>query len=146
MAWCPSFRRASSCCPCVGALAGGRPAASWVRVPQLDDCHRLSQTLRSENARLKDQMLACEPEPGLSERAVDDAAGWPSSRKPISGWRRASRPTGRAIAARVGLQGAAARACPTRSMPYPWPDRPARTSAPPAGARIRSRSGREAHA
>ena len=41
---------------------------------ELDDCHRLSQTLRSENAGLKDQMLAlrCQNQ-DFSERAVDDA-------------------------------------------------------------------------
>ncbi|MGC8640924.1 MAG: hypothetical protein ACP5XB_13735 [Isosphaeraceae bacterium] len=41
---------------------------------QLDECHRLSQTLRSENARLKDQMLALRSDnQDYSERAVDDA-------------------------------------------------------------------------
>jgi chromosome segregation ATPase len=41
---------------------------------QLEDCHRLSQTLRSENARLKDQTLALKSQNrDLSERAVDDA-------------------------------------------------------------------------
>jgi chromosome segregation ATPase len=41
---------------------------------QLDECHRLSQTLRSENAHLKDQMLALRSDnQDFSERAVDDA-------------------------------------------------------------------------
>jgi hypothetical protein len=41
---------------------------------QLDECHRLSQTLRSENAQLKDQMLALRSQnQDYSERAVDDA-------------------------------------------------------------------------
>jgi hypothetical protein len=41
---------------------------------ELDDCHRLSQTLRSENANLKDQVLVLRTQnQDLSERAVDDA-------------------------------------------------------------------------
>jgi hypothetical protein len=41
---------------------------------QLEDCHRLSLTLRSENAQLKDQMLALKSQNrDFSERAVDDA-------------------------------------------------------------------------
>jgi hypothetical protein len=41
---------------------------------QLEDCHRLSQTLRSENAQLKDQMLALRSQNrDYSERAVDDS-------------------------------------------------------------------------
>jgi hypothetical protein len=41
---------------------------------QVDECHRLSQTLRSENAKLKDQMLALRSQnEDYSERAVDDA-------------------------------------------------------------------------
>ncbi len=41
---------------------------------EVDDCHRLSQTLRSENAALKDQMLALRSQnQDFSERAVDDA-------------------------------------------------------------------------
>jgi hypothetical protein len=41
---------------------------------QLEDCHRLSQTLRSENAQLKDRMLALQSQNrDLSERAVDDS-------------------------------------------------------------------------
>jgi hypothetical protein len=41
---------------------------------QLDECHRLSQTLRSENAQLKDQMLALRSQnQDYAERAVDDA-------------------------------------------------------------------------
>ena len=41
---------------------------------QIDECHRLNQTLRSENAQLKDQMLALRSQnQDYSERAVDDA-------------------------------------------------------------------------
>jgi hypothetical protein len=41
---------------------------------QLEECHRLSQTLRSENAQLKDQMLALRSQnQDYAERAVDDA-------------------------------------------------------------------------
>ena len=41
---------------------------------ELEDCHRVSQTLRSENAALKDQMLALRSQnQDYSERAVDDA-------------------------------------------------------------------------
>ena len=41
---------------------------------QVDECHRLNQTLRSENAQLKDQMLAFRSQnQDYSERAVDDA-------------------------------------------------------------------------
>ncbi|HKM53194.1 MAG TPA: hypothetical protein VJY33_07250 [Isosphaeraceae bacterium] len=41
---------------------------------QVDECHRLNQTLRSENAQLKDQMLALRSQnQDYSERAVDDA-------------------------------------------------------------------------
>jgi len=41
---------------------------------EVDDCHRLSQTLRSENATLKDQMLVLRSQnQDFSERAVDDA-------------------------------------------------------------------------
>ena len=41
---------------------------------QLEECHRLSQTLRSENAQLKDQTLALRSQnQDYSERAVDDA-------------------------------------------------------------------------
>ncbi len=41
---------------------------------QIEECHRLSQTLRSENAQLKDQMLALRSQnQDYAERAVDDA-------------------------------------------------------------------------
>jgi hypothetical protein len=40
---------------------------------QLDDCQRLSRTLRSENARLKDQVLALQSQNrDYADRAVDD--------------------------------------------------------------------------
>jgi len=41
---------------------------------ELDECRRLSQTLRSENAQLKDRTLALQAQNrALSERAVDDS-------------------------------------------------------------------------
>jgi hypothetical protein len=52
-------------------VAGG---CQLVPREQVEECHRLSQTLRSENARLKDQMLALRSDnQDLAERAVDDA-------------------------------------------------------------------------
>ena len=58
-------------------LAGALMAAAGCRVAprqQLDDCHKLSQTLRSENSQLKDQMLVLRSQnQDFSERAVDDA-------------------------------------------------------------------------
>ncbi len=58
-------------------LAAVALAASGCRMAprqEVDDCHRLSQTLRSENAVLKDQMLALRSQnQDFSERAVDDA-------------------------------------------------------------------------
>ena len=41
---------------------------------RMDECQRLAQTLRSENARLKDRVLALQGQNrDLAERAVDDA-------------------------------------------------------------------------
>ena len=58
-------------------LAGASLAAAGCQVAprqQLDQCHKLSQTLRSENAQLKDQMLVLRSQnEDFSERAVDDA-------------------------------------------------------------------------
>jgi hypothetical protein len=58
-------------------LAALTLAASGCRLAprdELDDCHRLSQTLRSENARLKDRTLALQSQnQDYSERAVDDS-------------------------------------------------------------------------
>ncbi len=54
------------------ALLG--PGCRMAPQQDLEECHRLSQTLRSENAGLKDQMLALRSQnQDLSERAVDDA-------------------------------------------------------------------------
>ena len=54
-------------------LAGARVPACVPR-QQLDECRRLSQTLRSENAQLKDQMLALKGQNrDFAERAVDDS-------------------------------------------------------------------------
>jgi hypothetical protein len=50
------------------------PGCTMVPREQLEDCHRLSQTLRSENAQLKDRMLALQSQnQDFSDRAVDDA-------------------------------------------------------------------------
>ena len=50
------------------------PGCQIVPRQQVDDCRRLSQTLRSENAQLKDQMLALKGyNRDLAERAVDDS-------------------------------------------------------------------------
>jgi len=58
-------------------LAAAALVASGCRMAprqEVDDCHRLSQTLRSENAALKDQMLVLRSQnQDFSERAVDDA-------------------------------------------------------------------------
>jgi hypothetical protein len=58
-------------------LAGALMTAAGCSVAprqQLEECHRLSQTLRSENAQLKDQTLALRSQnQDFSERAVDDA-------------------------------------------------------------------------
>jgi len=41
---------------------------------RMDECQRVSQTLRSENARLKDQVLALQSQNGdYADRAVDDS-------------------------------------------------------------------------
>src|SRR4051794_18226191 len=58
------------------------PLAAGILIPgcrlaprsELDECRRLSQTLRSENAQLKDRTLALQSQNrDLSERAVDDS-------------------------------------------------------------------------
>jgi hypothetical protein len=50
------------------------PGCQIVPRQQLDECRRLSQTLRSENAQLKDQMLVLKGQNrDLAERAVDDS-------------------------------------------------------------------------
>jgi hypothetical protein len=67
-----------------------RRAAIWILIPgvmfhcagcalaprsQMDECQQLSRTLRSENARLKDQLLTAESQnQDYAERAVDDAS------------------------------------------------------------------------
>jgi hypothetical protein len=56
---------------CAALLA---PGCQIVPRQQLDECRRLSQTLRSENAQLKDQMLVLKGQNrDLAERAVDDS-------------------------------------------------------------------------
>ncbi|MGE3821463.1 MAG: hypothetical protein AB7I30_18795 [Isosphaeraceae bacterium] len=55
-------------------LAGLGSGCGVVPRSKLDECHRLSQTLRSENGRLKDATMALRSRnQDLSERAVDDA-------------------------------------------------------------------------
>jgi hypothetical protein len=50
------------------------PGCQLATRSQLEECRRLSQTLRSENAQLKDRMLALQGQNrDLSERAVDDS-------------------------------------------------------------------------
>ena len=54
-------------------LASALPGCQFGRRRQLDECRRLSQTLRSQNDQLKDQMLAYRSlNEDFSERAVDD--------------------------------------------------------------------------
>jgi len=49
-------------------------ACAIVPRQQMDECQRISQTLRSENARLKDQVLALQGHNrDFADRAVDDA-------------------------------------------------------------------------
>jgi len=56
------------------AVALVAPGCHLASRDQLDECHRLSQTLRSENAQLRDRMLALRSDnQDYSERAVDDA-------------------------------------------------------------------------
>jgi hypothetical protein len=53
-------------------LAGG--GCGIVPKSRMDECQRLTQTLRSENARLKDRVLAVQGQNrDYAERAVDDA-------------------------------------------------------------------------
>jgi hypothetical protein len=56
---------------CAALLA---PGCQLVSRQQLDECRRLSQTLRSENAQLKDQMLAFKAQSrDFAERALEDS-------------------------------------------------------------------------
>src|SRR5580658_2324463 len=53
-------------------LTGG--GCGIVPKSRMDECQRLTQTLRSENARLKDRVLALQGQNrDYAERAVDDA-------------------------------------------------------------------------
>ena len=55
-------------------LAAALPGCQFGARRQLDECRRLSQTLRSQNDQLKDQMLAYRSQnEDYSERAVDDS-------------------------------------------------------------------------
>ena len=58
------------------AMAAGCPSAgcSFVPTSRLDDCHKLSQTLQTENSRFKDLALKYRSQNrDLTQRAVDDA-------------------------------------------------------------------------
>src|SRR4051794_31730941 len=56
------------------ALAILAPGCQLAPRSELEECRRLSQTLRSENAQLKDRALALQAQNrDLSERAVDDS-------------------------------------------------------------------------
>jgi hypothetical protein len=56
------------------ALASALPGCQFGASRQLDECRRLSQTLRSQNDQLKDQVLAYRGQyEDAAERAVDDA-------------------------------------------------------------------------
>jgi hypothetical protein len=61
----------------IPVLIGGAiltPGCQLASRSQLEECRRLSQTLRSENAQLKDRVLALQGfNRDLSERAVDDS-------------------------------------------------------------------------
>src|SRR5438552_1083701 len=60
--------------PLLLAVAFLMPGCQLAPRAQVEECHRLSQTLRSENAQLKDQVLALKSDNrDFSERAVDDA-------------------------------------------------------------------------
>ena len=61
-------------CPVDPRRPGGRRLGlPHGRRDQVEECHRLSQGLRTENAQLKDQVLALRSQnQDLSERAVDD--------------------------------------------------------------------------
>ena len=56
------------------ALRPGPGRLQLVPKSRLDDCHRLSQTLQAENARLKDTTVSLRSQnQDLNQRAVDDA-------------------------------------------------------------------------
>ena len=67
---------------CACATPGGSPslppfafaAARGCTAQQLDECHQISRTLRSENAALKDQLLTAQAQNrDYADRAVDDS-------------------------------------------------------------------------
>jgi uncharacterized coiled-coil protein SlyX len=56
------------------AALGAAPGCSLVPRASMDECQRLSQMLRTDNARLKDQVLALQSQNrDYAERAVDDS-------------------------------------------------------------------------
>ena len=91
-----------------GLFDGGSAVARLAPRQQLDECHKLSQTLRSENAQLKDQMLALRSQNrgllGTSRRRRSPACP-ARGIQPAAGDKRSGLP-GRAIPTRSGLQGA----------------------------------------
>jgi hypothetical protein len=71
------MRRAPRLDRIIPVLVGGAmlaPGCQLASRSQIEECRRLSQTLRSENAQLKDRVLALQGQNrDLSERAVDDS-------------------------------------------------------------------------
>lgn len=60
--------------PLLAALAAGVGGCSLVPRASMDECQRVSQVLRTDNARLKDQVLALQSQNrDYAERAVDDS-------------------------------------------------------------------------
>jgi hypothetical protein len=60
--------------PLLTALAVGTGGCSLVPRAGMDECQRVSQMLRTDNARLKDQVLALQSQNrDYAERAVDDS-------------------------------------------------------------------------
>lgn len=56
------------------AVAVASPGCSLVPRASIDECQRISQALRTDNARLKDQVLALRSQNrDYAERAVDDS-------------------------------------------------------------------------
>jgi chromosome segregation ATPase len=65
------FHALSIISSCALLLSGGCALAPR---SQVDECHQLSRTLRSENARLKDQLLVLQTQNrDYADRAVDDS-------------------------------------------------------------------------
>ena len=85
----PRRGRGAACLACVGGwalLAGlGLPGCRSVPGEKFDNCRRMNDTLRVENAQLRDQKVALATQnQDLSERAVDDARKLRSQEKAIA--------------------------------------------------------------